>query len=212
MPSVSKVVILLTLVSQSWNKNVNMNDQNKKSHPVRFSGNYRTDFCCVLILHFKNSRRSAWAAYTVILCSCLHSVSKTASGNLPSGGFTQKSNFYLYFGPLQSSSFFFCEVDDDTCEHETSLGLSSPGTSAVFSVVWGCCGIVSYLACLKDFLVLDLLLSCHKMELYILTALDSQICADLKDILRLNHYGVLVLQLHSLSGASTVCIYGFVIL
>lgn len=86
----------------------------------------------------KMLRRSAWAAYIVTLCSCLHSVSKTESGNSPSGGFTQKSrHFYLYFGPLQSSSFFFCEVDDDVSEHETSLDLSNPGTSAVLSVSEG---------------------------------------------------------------------------
>jgi len=43
------------------------------------------------------------------------------------------------------------------------------------------------------------------VELYILTALASQICADLQDILRCKHYGVLDLHLRSLSGVSTVC-------
>ena len=70
MPSVNKIMIPLTPVSQTWNKNVNVNlwlIRTKRCDPVRFSGKYRTDFCCVLISWLKIRRRPAWAAYRVIL-------------------------------------------------------------------------------------------------------------------------------------------------
>lgn len=157
---------------------------------------------------FRNGSRPTWAVYIVTSnheCSSSHPCSLQKLTQWWIWSVTEMQAFWFVVLCLfqSSSDWSFCLWSwRRSVWALIRLLLVSAMLRHLLCRVSGGHGIVSFLACLKDFLVLGLLSLCHKVELCTPTALDCRICADFQDILRLKRCSMLQLCPHRFSGAS----------